>query len=304
MTDNNHPVLRTTQLGKRFGQHWAVVNAELTIMPGDILGLVGRNGAGKTTLMKMITGLCRPSSGKIELFGQEQRLEDQRHRLGTIVETPAFFPQLNGLQNLEYFRLQRGITDPGAIERVLRQVKLWDERRKKFKAYSLGMKQRLGLALALMGQPDFLILDEPINGVDPEGIAELRENLLQLARERKIAILISSHILAELQNLANRYAFIDEGRILKQITARELAEATAEQLIIEVDEAPRALAFLQEKMQLEDCRIDQNERLCLPRNYPAVPELISLLATNGFRLHAVERRGVSLEDYFLKLIQA
>lgn len=297
-------VLQTRQISKRYQTKYAVDAVDLELRAGEIMGLVGRNGAGKTTLMKMITGLCRPTAGSVALFGSEGELERKRHRIGTIVETPSFFPYFNALQNLEYFRLQRGVGKKDEIETVLRQVELWDERMKKFKAYSLGMKQRLGIALALLGKPEILILDEPINGIDPEGIVELRKRLVGLAKERNVAILISSHILGELQNMATTFSIIDEGRIVARATAKELAQITADQLVVQVENVSRALVLLEKDFGLQNCHVDQNEQLILPSTYDMIPELIEFLVKNGIRIHAVERHGMSLEEYFLQAIHS
>lgn len=301
-TAEQNIVLQTHRISKRYQTKYAVNEVDLELRAGEIMGLVGRNGAGKTTLMKMITGLCRPTAGSVTLFGSAEDLERKRHRIGTIVETPNFFPYFNALQNLEYFRLQRGVGSKAEIESVLRQVELWDERTKKFKAYSLGMKQRLGIALALLGKPEILILDEPTNGIDPEGIVELRLQLIRLAQERNVAILISSHILGELQNMASSYSIIDEGRIVARATAKELAKFTADHLVVQVENAPKALALLEKDFGLQNCHVNQNAQLILPSTFTMIPEMIEFLVHNGIRIHAVERHGMSLEEYFLHAI--
>ena len=201
MTEN---VLVTRGLTKRYGSHLAVDHVDLTIPKGEIYGLVGRNGAGKTTIIRMAAAQTVPTAGEIELFGAvgERELQKARSRTGAMVEIPSFYPYLTAKENLEYYRRQRGVAGAYVVEDALRQVGLADTGRKKFKTFSLGMKQRLGLALALMNRPDLLLLDEPINGLDPEGIVDFRNLLLELNRQYQITILISSHILSELQNLA------------------------------------------------------------------------------------------------------
>lgn len=175
-------VLKTTQLTKAYSRHLAVDSMDMTIQRGDIYGFIGKNGAGKTTLLRMITSLVRPTSGTIALFGSHsaQDLEKARRQIGSIIETPAFFPKMNARDNLDYYRIQRGMKDPGAIERALNSVNLVETGKKQYRHFSLGMKQRLGLALAIMGNPEFLILDEPINGLDPTGIIEFRNIILRL----------------------------------------------------------------------------------------------------------------------------
>ncbi|MDR0286444.1 MAG: ATP-binding cassette domain-containing protein [Clostridiales bacterium] len=200
-------VLKTQNLTKRYGMTVAVDNVSLTVENGDIFGLIGQNGAGKTTLMRLITSLTQSDSGELELFNKtsSSELRNARARMGCIIELPAFYPNLTATQNLEYYRIQRGIPDKTTVQKALELVNLTNTGKKKFKNFSLGMKQRLGLALAILNNPDFIILDEPINGLDPTGIIEIRDLIKQL-NERGITMLISSHILSELSQVANKYA--------------------------------------------------------------------------------------------------
>ena len=222
-------VLVTRRLCKQYGPAIAVDHIDMRIEKGQIYGLVGKNGAGKTTLIRMIASQSVPTSGEIELFGATGKsLGRMRARTGAIVETPSFYPYLTASQNLEYYRLQRGIAVKNCVEDTLEMVGLADTKDKKFKNFSLGMKQRLGLGLAIMSQPDLLLLDEPINGLDPMGIIEFRDILLQLNADKNITILISSHILSELSNLATHYGFIEKGRMIQQISAKEISERCRE----------------------------------------------------------------------------
>lgn len=200
-------VLELRSLTKRYGNNVAVNRADLSIAQGEIYGLVGLNGAGKTTIIRMISAQTIPTAGEIVLFGAtgERALSRMRARTGVMVETPSFYPYLSALDNLEYYRLQRGIPGKHVAEEALESVGLANTGKKKFKHFSLGMKQRLGLGLALMNRPDLLLLDEPINGLDPEGIVEFRNILLDLSRQRQTTILISSHILPELSNLEDYF---------------------------------------------------------------------------------------------------
>ena len=206
---------------------FALEDVSFRVPGGAIMGLIGENGAGKTTLIRLISGQSNPTAGEVTLFGASTpaALARARSRTGAMVEIPSFYPYLTARQNLEYYRIQRGIPGKNCVEEALELVNLTDTGKKKFKTFSLGMKQRLGLALALMNQPEFLLLDEPINGLDPEGIVEFRELLLRLNRERQTTILISSHILSELSRLATHYGFIDRGQMIKEISARELEAA-------------------------------------------------------------------------------
>ena len=209
-------ILQTQELTRRYGHTVALDRASITVEKGQIFGLVGRNGAGKTTLIRLISGQSVPTSGQISLFGQtsDSSLNKARSRTGAMVEIPSFYPYLTARQNLEYYRIQRGIPGKNCVEEALELVNLTDTGKKKFKTFSLGMKQRLGLALALMNQPEFLLLDEPINGLDPEGIVEFRELLLRLNRERQTTILISSHITSDLEKAADYIAYLHQGKLL------------------------------------------------------------------------------------------
>ena len=239
-------ILKTTNLTKRYGNKPAVDNVSLTVEKGDIFGLIGQNGAGKTTFMRLITSLSRPDSGQIELFGETEpgKLTAARSRMGSVIEAPALFGNLTATQNLEYYRLRRGITDKERVDEALTIVGLTDTGKKKFKNFSLGMKQRLGLAAAILSHPDFLILDEPTNGLDPTGIIEMRDLIKRLNQEG-ITMLVSSHILSELALMANKYAIIHNGRLLKSLTHEELQEECKQALAITVDDVAKACVVLE-----------------------------------------------------------
>lgn len=296
-------VLATHGLTRAYGQSRALDNVSITVEKGEIYGLVGRNGAGKTTLMRLVTGQSAPTAGSVELFGQTGReLARARSRTGAMIETPSFAPFLTARENLEYYRIQRGIPGKGAVDEVLEAVDLRDTGKKKFKTFSLGMKQRLGLALALMNHPDFLILDEPINGLDPEGIVEFRELLLRLNRERQTTILISSHILSELSALATHYAFIDRGRMLETISAADLRERCRDCLELRVDDAARAAQVLEEQLGTRDFEVLPQERLRLYAFLDQPQTVNRVLMEQGVGLISAQQKDSNLEDYFLSLI--
>lgn len=297
-------VFVTRSLTKRYGNTAVVDGVNMTIEKGQIYGLVGRNGAGKTTIIRMAMGQTTPNGGELELFGATDAasVEKSRSRTGAMVEVPSFYPYLTARENLEYYRLQRGIPGRDCVEEVLRQVNLEGTGRKKFKHFSLGMKQRLGLALALMGRPDFLLLDEPINGLDPEGIVEFRNLLLNLNRTRQITILVSSHILPELANLATHYGFIDKGHLLEQISTKDLAEKCRACLELGVDDAAKAAQVLEQAMGVRDYEVlpDNVIRLYCHLDEPA--RVTHVLVSGGVALSSLEQKGVNLEDYFLAMI--
>ena len=214
-------VLQTHELTKTYARKNAVDHINLKIRKGDIYGFIGKNGAGKTTTIKMIVGLSNPTSGEIELFGSTD-LNEGRKRIGTVIENPALYPYLSARQNIEVQRIMKGVTDKSITDDLLEIVGLKDTGRKKAKNFSLGMKQRLAIALALVGDPEFLLLDEPINGLDPTGIKDIRELILKLNREAGITVLISSHILGELAKISTSYGVISNGVLIEQFTAEEL----------------------------------------------------------------------------------
>ena len=296
-------VLHTKGLTKRYGSHTAVDRAELTVEKGQIYGLVGRNGAGKTTIIRMVTGQTIPTAGEISLFGAAgKELMKVRARTGVMVETPSFYPYLTARQNLEYYRIQRGIPGKGTVDQALEEVDLADTGKKTFKNFSLGMKQRLGLALALMNRPDFLLLDEPINGLDPEGIVEFRNLLLKLNRERQTTILISSHILPELANLATCYGFIDNGVMLEQITARALEEKCRACIEIQVEDPSAAALILERQLGTRDYEVLPGGVLRLYSFLDQPQTVARTLVEGGASQRSIESRGANLEDYFLSMI--
>ena len=219
-------VLETKSIGMNYGKVTALSNVSIKLRRGEIYGLVGDNGAGKSTLLKILTGQIFATSGEIILFGEssQSNLEHQRKRTGAIIENPGFFPHLSVENNLEYYRIQKGVTNKNIIMELLETVNLYDDRKKKCSTLSMGMKQRLGLAISLIGDPEILVLDEPINGLDPSGIVEMRNLLLCLSKKRGISIIISSHILSELEHITDVYGFLDKGKLLEQITANQLLE--------------------------------------------------------------------------------
>ena len=297
-------VLVTRDLTKRYGAAVAVDHANIAIPKGAIYGLVGRNGAGKTTIIRMVCAQTVPTGGEVELFGATgaKELAAARARTGAMVEIPSFYPYLSARENLEYYRRQRGVAGKSAVDDALEQVNLADAGKKKFKAFSLGMKQRLGLALALMNRPEFLLLDEPINGLDPEGIVEFRNLLLELNRQYQTTILISSHILSELQNLATCYGFIDRGKMLEQVSAAALAEKCRDCLELKVDDAPRSAALLERELGYRDFEVLPGGVIRLYEGLESPQKVTNLLIGQGISLYGMDHRGANLEDYFLNLI--
>lgn len=297
-------VLKTKDLSKKYKRTFVVDHVNIEIKKGDIYGLVGKNGAGKTTLLRMITGLTLPTSGEMELFNEASSdgLNKARMRTGCIIETPSFYPYLSAKKNLEYYRIQKGIAENKVIDEVLSIVGLAEVGNKKFKNFSLGMKQRLGLALAMMANPDVLILDEPINGLDPTGIVEFREILLKINRERNVTIIISSHILSELEQLATTYGFIHEGKFIEQVSAKNLEEKCKSCLAIKVKNTDNAVVVLETKLNTTSYEVLNNNEIRL-YDYLDEPELVvEALVNNKVKVSSIIETGTNLEDYFIKLI--
>ncbi|MCL2372810.1 MAG: ATP-binding cassette domain-containing protein [Defluviitaleaceae bacterium] len=298
-------VLKTTNLTKIYGGKAAVDNISLSIEKGDIFGLIGQNGAGKTTFMRLATSLTSRDSGQIELFGESSKagITASRARIGAMIETPALFQNLTAKQNLEYYRLQRGVPERGRVEEVLQIVKLTDTGKLKFKNFSLGMKQRLGLAVAMLSHPDFLIFDEPTNGLDPTGIVEMRDLIKRLNNEG-ITILISSHILTELAQVATKYAIIHHGRLLKTLTQAELHDECKRAIAITVDDAAKAAAVMETTLGIREYKQVSSNQIRVYEYLHDPAELSFALAQEGIRVASLQEVGDSLEEYYTNIIGA
>ena len=296
-------VLNTHKLSKNYRSFTALDGVDMTVYRGDIYGLIGRNGAGKTTIMKIVTGLTEKSGGDFELFSKNrEELGNERRRIGCLIENPAFFGGLTAYQNLNYYALQKGITDKKQIDDALALVNLTEVRNKKFRKFSLGMKQRLGVALAVMDNPDLIILDEPINGLDPIGISELRDTFKKLNTQKGITFVISSHILSELYMVATRFLFIDNGRVLKEITKEELELECMRCIAIKTSDTQRASVIL-EQNGIRDYKVIDETELRVYDNEAKPQELNKLLVQSDVNVSEVFETGISLEDYFKSLIQ-
>ncbi|MGX4601318.1 ABC transporter ATP-binding protein [Faecalimicrobium sp. JNUCC 81] len=297
-------VIKTYGLSKQYKNFDALKEININVKQGDIYGLVGDNGAGKTTLLRILTGQSLSSEGSFELFStsNDKDLKEVKKHIGVIIESPSFYPNLTIEKNLEYYRIQRGIPGKEKVGKALREVNIYEARKKKFSQLSLGMKQRLGLALCIMGDPELLILDEPINGLDPSGIIEIRNLLLRLNKEKNITILISSHILLELANIATCYGFLNKGRLVKEISASELNENCKSYLEIKVTNANKLAALLEERLGYSDYKVLPQDVIQLfdeDRNPEKVSELI---IKNGIGLSSLEEKTIDLENYYMSLM--
>lgn len=300
----NEYVLRTNQLSKKFKGSVALDKVNLSIRKGSIYGFIGQNGAGKSTLIRMVTGLAFPTNGTIELFGasDERALIKARKRIGSIIESPALFPHMTAFENVEVNRILRGIPGKDCVKRMLELVGLEGTGSKKTKNFSLGMKQRLGLAIALLGDPEFIILDEPTNGLDPMGVVEMRELLKRLNREQGITILISSHILSELSLLASHYCIIHRGQLLEQLTAQELHDKCQQYVFIKVDNPDKAATVIQNQLGTTDFEVMPNGAIKLYSRIEKPSEISSALFSAGLEIEQFMPMGEDLESYFTKRI--
>lgn len=295
-------VLTTERLCKKYRSFKALNDLTMHVPKGAIYGFVGRNGAGKTTLIRVICGLQSVSAGSFTLYGTkntELGISKARRRLGAIVETPSIYLNMTAKENLKQQYRILGLPSFDGIDELLALVGLSDTGSKRAKNFSLGMRQRLGIAVALCGSPDFLILDEPINGLDPQGIIEIRELILKLNREKEITVLISSHILDELAKLATHYGFIDQGRIVKELSAEELEAACRKCVRMTVTDTQAAARVL-DGMELEYKVLDDKTVDVFAK--PIFSDLAAALGKEGCSVISIEERDESLESFFISLV--
>ena len=294
-------LLQTRNLTKQYGRHRAVDDVNMHIKKGAIYGFIGRNGAGKTTCLKMISGLSTPSYGEIEMFGYKGKdLQKVRSRVGCLIEAPGLYGNMSAYDNLNIKCKLTGIKKKGYIEELLKTVGLDAVGEKKTKHYSLGMKQRLGIALALVGEPDMLILDEPINGLDPQGIVEVRETIQKLAKERGMTICISSHILEELSKLATDYGIIHNGCLVQELTREELMKKCSERIELTLDNPKQAIPVLDD-MGFNSYQVIDKEHIHIFERLGESASLNMELAKAGIPVKGISITSEELENYFLRL---
>lgn len=296
-------VLCTRNISKKYGDAYAIESVNMEIKRGQIYGLIGLNGAGKTTFMRAVTGLIAPSGGEVELFGQisERALQRARRRIGQSIETPAIYPNMTAEQNLEIQRIIGGVPDKGSVNKTLEIVGLADTGKKKVKNFSLGMKQRLALAIALITNPEFLILDEPANGLDPKGIIEIRDLMRRLARERGLTLLVSSHQLDELARIATHYGIIHKGRLVKQLSAEEFALESRQYIRIVTKDSAKAIALLKENFDVSECQAPSANELWIYGQTDRAGEMNTLLVRHGIIVESISVTEQRLEEYFINL---
>jgi ABC-2 type transport system ATP-binding protein len=294
-------VLQTNNLSKIYAGKYVVDHVNMNIKRGDIYGFIGKNGAGKTTLIRMVAGLALPTQGDMRLFGSTQ-LGEQRKRIGTTIENPALYPSMTARQNLEYYVKLYGIPEKDAVDNILELVGLQGTNKKKSKNFSLGMKQRLAIAIALLGNPDFLMLDEPTNGLDPFGIKQMRELLLEL-NKKGITILISSHILGELSKIATVYGIINNGVLVEEFNKNELMERCKRCIKIKVDDTRKAITIIEDKLGTVEFDVLPDNIIRLFSHTDKVSEVNKQLVLGDVAVDSIGLVGQDLEGYFVELME-
>lgn len=296
----NENVVEINNLCKTYKDTKAVAHVNMTIKKGDIYGFIGRNGAGKSTTLKMIVGLIFPTSGQIKLFG-ESRNEFTDRRIGSLIENPGLYPNLSAYDNMELKAIALGLKDKEKIIELLNLVKLDYKSKKIVKKFSLGMKQRLAIALALLGNPDLLILDEPINGLDPEGIRQIREVIQYLNENKKMTIIISSHILGELSKIATRYGIIRDGQMIEEISAKELDQKCRDYLLLKVEQVEKAIPLLENDLGIYDYIVHENNEIRIYDNIES-SKINLVLTKHNIKINQIYYQKQDLESYFLEKI--
>ncbi|MDN4068932.1 ABC transporter ATP-binding protein [Paenibacillus vini] len=297
-------ILRTTQLTKVFQGREVVSNVNMNIKQGEIYGFLGPNGAGKTTIMKMITNLVKPTGGEIEIFGEKLTPKSYHllGRMGTIIEVPVFYDRLKARENLELHCEYMGYYNKKSIDDALELVNLTNIDNKPVKDFSLGMKQRLGIARAIITKPELLILDEPINGLDPVGIKEIRDLFKMLSKEYGITLLVSSHILGEMEQMADTIGVINHGRLIEEVPMDRVRERNTEYIELIVSDSKKAAFLLSDQLNLINFKVIDEHTLRVYDTRTAQNEMTKVLVVNDVMIESIHKKNSSLEDYFLSLL--
>ncbi|MEG2739982.1 ABC transporter ATP-binding protein [Clostridium sp.] len=300
----NNYVIRTKKISKKYRKEFVLKDINMNIKKGDIYGLIGKNGAGKTTIMRILSGLSIANEGSIELFGEPESIVKSRKRIGVLIESPAFFEEMDVYKNLEYLRKLKGIPGKACIDEKLKLVGLENVKGKQIKDYSLGMKQKLGLAIALLGDPEILILDEPANGLDPVGIVKMRELLKKINEEKGITILISSHILSELSQISNVYGIMSKGKLIEEISMDDLMEKSKISLEINVDKVEKCTWILENILNISEYKVLNNNVIRIYECIDKASIITKELAKRDVLISQMVTKGESLEDYVMNVMES
>lgn len=295
-------VLQTVGLTKQYGAQFAVHQLNLHVERGQIYGLLGRNGAGKTTTLRMVTGLLKPTEGEIYLFGEKMTTPTKAvfGRIGALIESPAFYENLTARENLKIIADLRGTQSRHSIEEALKLVNLDQETKKRVRQFSLGMKQRLGIAMAMMHNPEFIILDEPTNGLDPMGIQQIRLLIKKLSAENGVTVLISSHILSEIEQMADTVGIIDKGILVEELTMEEIHHRNRHYVKLRVSDISQSIPLLEKQLGISDFEIVGEQEVKLFQLDGNLAEINRVLVTNGIGVSELSVKKGNLEEYFLK----
>lgn len=298
-------VLKTTRINKSFGGVKVLKDVSLALEAGKIYGFIGLNGAGKTTLLNILMGLIKSDSGEVLLFNQSDKkeLNENRKRIGSMIESPAIYPDMSAYENVNMVRISRGLPNKELVHRALEAVGLADMGKKKAKNFSLGMRQRLGIAKALVSEPDILILDEPNNGLDPMSIVELRETLLRINREKKVTMLISSHLLDELHQLVTEYIIINEGKIIETISQAELQERSQRHIALKVKEPSLAAAMIEQHLKTINYQVMPDHSIKLFDYVDDLNRVLTCLVDHNIELRSLTIAEDNLTDYFVQTVR-
>lgn len=296
-------ILQTNQLSKSIKGKELVSHADIHIQKGEIYGFLGPNGAGKTTVMKMITNLWKPSGGTIEIFGEilTPASYEVLKRMGSIIEFPTFYEHMTGRENMQLHCEYMGYYNKGSIQDAMQMLDLQQAADKPVRTYSLGMKQRLGIARAILCKPELLILDEPTNGLDPAGMKQIREVFKMLCDEYKITVMISSHILSEIESIADTIGVIKQGKMMKEIPMKSIEEMNTAYIELSVTDIKRAVYVLSEKLECSNFRIVDESKIRIYDHRISTQKLAKTLAFNDVEVSSIGKKSESLEDYFLKI---
>ena len=296
-------VLQTVGLTKQYGTQFAVHDVNMNVERGKIYGLLGRNGAGKTTTIRMVTGLLQPTAGEVNLFGEKMKTPTKRifRRIGTLIESPAFYENLTAKENLQIIADLRGTQSKDSIGEALKLVDLDKETKKRVKQFSLGMKQRLGLAMAMMHDPEFLILDEPTNGLDPIGIQQIRLLIQKMSAEKGVTVLICSHILSEIEQMVDKVGVIDKGVLVEELSMDEIRHRNRHYVKLSVSDASRAVPILEKELAIDDFEITGDHGIKIYQLDGNLENMNRILVENGIGVSELSVKKGNLEEYFLKL---
>jgi bacitracin transport system ATP-binding protein len=296
-------VLQTLGLTKQYGSQFAVNDLNMNVEQGKIYGLLGRNGAGKTTTIRMVTGLLQPTRGEIILFGERMKTPTKQcfSRIGALIESPAFYENLTAKENLKIISDLRGTQARNSIEEALKLVNLENETKKKVRQFSLGMKQRLGIAMAMMHNPEFIILDEPTNGLDPIGIQQIRLMIKRLSSEKGVTVLISSHILSEIEQMADKVGIIDKGVLVEELTMDEIRHRNRHYVKLSVSDVNRTIPVLEKELTINDFEILNENEIKVFHLDKDLENINRTLVLKGIGVSELTVKKGNLEEYFLKL---